>query len=104
LTLRIKTSNALLIAVVAGSGLRIVELADRRVVRQLNTIHSHVRTGFDRSDMVQFRAGRRNALEKALPCGQATSVISAAVQGGASHQALFAFAWRRYQPHVYMYI
>ena len=38
LTLRIKTSNALLKVVVTGSGLRIVELADRRVVRQLNTI------------------------------------------------------------------
>jgi hypothetical protein len=67
LRLRTKTSNTLLKVVVTGSGLRRVELADRIVVRQLNTIHSHVRTGFGGSDMVQFRVGRRNAVKKTFP-------------------------------------
>jgi hypothetical protein len=76
LTLRTKTSNTLLKVVVTGSGLRMVELADRRVVTQLNTIHSHVRSGFDGSDMVQIRVGRRNVVKKTLPYNPETITIS----------------------------
>ena len=57
LTFRSKTSNALLKAVVTGSGLMIIEFAGRRVVRQLNTIQAHVWIGMEGScwsDIVQF--------------------------------------------------
>jgi hypothetical protein len=97
LKLRTKTSSALLKAVVTGSGLKIIEFAGRRVVRQLNTIQAHVRRW---SGMEQVRVERMEAVMESF---SATIVsyqqLHRLCMGGASRKTI---AWRFHRPHMYM--